>query len=296
MRRFVVALLSATAMSAVSANAADLPIKTPMPQPPVVVYSWAGPYVGIEGGYAWGHSDVTDVTGYNAVSPAGDFSYSPNGGVGNLYAGYNFQFDWFVAGVEGEVGYFGLDGSAQYPPYVGVRTGADSIATTHAGWYGAITGRVGVAFQNFLFFAKGGYAITGIKNSYTDTDPDRPHAGVRNGYQRAQWLDGRRRRRLHDHAQLGRAARICLLRFRHRQPHRTRIEWRVLHLRSQPDRFGAQGRHRLQVLKFAFAGRAQSEKAPGTQQVLGAFCFGRASTQRVERFPQAPPHPPENPP
>ena len=172
MRRFVVVLLSATAMSAVSANAADLPIKAPMLQPPpVVLYSWAGPYVGIEGGYAWGHSNVSDVNGYNAVSPVGDFSYSPNGGVGNLYAGYNFQFDWFVTGVEGEVGYFGLDGSAQYPPYVGVRTGADSIATTHAGWYGAITGRVGVAFQNFLFFAKGGYAITGIKNSYTDSDP-----------------------------------------------------------------------------------------------------------------------------
>jgi outer membrane immunogenic protein len=171
MHRFVAALLSVAVMGVVSANAADLPVKAPIYKaPPAVVYNWAGFYVGIEGGYAWGHSNVTDVNGYNAVSPVGDFSYNPTGGVGNLYGGYNFQFDPFIVGVEGEFGYFGLDGSAQYPPYVGVRTAADSIATTHPGWYGAITGRVGVFFQNFLFFAKGGYAITGIKNSYTDTD------------------------------------------------------------------------------------------------------------------------------
>lgn len=171
MRRIVLSLLSATALGAVSANAADLPVKAPVYKaPPPVVYNWAGFYVGIEGGYAWGHSNVTDVTGYNALSPAGDFSYNPSGGVGNIYGGYNFQFDPFVVGVEGEVGYFGLSGSQQYPPYVGVRGSDDSVAETHPGWYGAITGRVGVFWDNFLFFAKGGYAITGIKNSYTDTN------------------------------------------------------------------------------------------------------------------------------
>lgn len=169
MRRFVVALLSATAMGAVSANAADLPVKAPPIQPPPVVYNWAGFYVGAAGGYAWGNASATDVTGYNAAGF--NFSYTPDGGVGNIYGGYNFQFDPFIVGVEGEVGYLGLDGSAQYPPFVGVRTAADSVASTDGGWYAAITGRVGVFFENWLFFAKGGYAFTGIKSSYTDTDP-----------------------------------------------------------------------------------------------------------------------------
>ncbi len=172
MRRFIVALLGTTFVGVAAAQAADLPIKAPpLIPPPIVHTNWAGFYAGIEGGYAWGHSNVSDISGYNAVSPVGDFSYNPNGGVGNLYVGYNFEFDPFVVGVEAEVGYFGLDGSAQYPPYVGVRTAADSIAHTNSGWYGAFTGRVGVAFQDFLVFAKGGYAITGMTNSYTDTDP-----------------------------------------------------------------------------------------------------------------------------
>jgi len=171
MRRFVVALLSMAALGAVSANAADMPVKEPVYKapPPPIVYNWAGFYVGIEGGYAWGNSTATDVTGYNAAGS--NFSYDPDGGVGDIYAGYNFQFDPFIVGIEGEVGYFGLDGSAQYPPLVGVRTAADSVAATDGGWYGAITGRVGWFYENFLFFAKGGYAITGIKSSFTDTDP-----------------------------------------------------------------------------------------------------------------------------
>jgi outer membrane immunogenic protein len=124
----------------------------------------------VAAGYAWGHSDVGDVTGYNGAPPTGNFSYDPNGWVGNVYFGYNWQFNTIVVGLEGEVGYLGVDGSQQYPPYVGVRGSDDSVASTNAGWYGAITGRIGIAFQNFLVFAKGGYALTGITNSFIDSN------------------------------------------------------------------------------------------------------------------------------
>lgn len=171
MRRFIVALLSVTVMGAVGANAAGLPIKkTPhMAQPAVT--SWAGPYVGLTGGYTRGHSNVGDLNGYNGPPPAANFGYNPDGGVAGLYAGYNFQFNWFVTGIEAEAGYLGLDANAQYPPYVGVRGPGDSVAHTNAGWYGEVTGRVGVAIPKFLFFAKGGCVFTDITNSYTDTDP-----------------------------------------------------------------------------------------------------------------------------
>ena len=64
MRRFQCTLLATVALVgfASTASAADMPVKAPIYKAPVVapLYNWTGPYIGIAGGYGWGHSNQTD--------------------------------------------------------------------------------------------------------------------------------------------------------------------------------------------------------------------------------------------
>jgi outer membrane immunogenic protein len=84
MRRISLSLLAATAMGVIAsqgASAADMrmPVKAPAPLPPPV-QDWSGVYVGVEGGYGWGHQSV------NAGAPFGltpsDTTCTPGGGNG----------------------------------------------------------------------------------------------------------------------------------------------------------------------------------------------------------------------
>ena len=169
MRSKIVCLL-ATAFSlgvVQAASAADMPTKAPM-APVAVPFSWAGFYVGLNAGYVWGRSSMHDVNSYNGPP---DIDYDPRGFQGGGHAGYNWQINQFVFGVEGEVGYMAWNKSQQYPPYVGVRSPNDSTASTSDGAFGVVAGRFGVAFNNYLLFAKGGGIFTGITNNFIDTDP-----------------------------------------------------------------------------------------------------------------------------
>ena len=168
-------LLAGTALLALTAAqptlAADAPVyKGPAPIAAAALFNWSGFYIGINGGYAWGNATLSEAPppAYNGPP---DFSYRPNGFQGGLHAGVNWQASALVFGIEGELGYLGLSGSQQFPPYVGVRTAADSVAATSGGWFASIAGRVGFAVNNFLLYAKGGGIWANIGNSFTDTDP-----------------------------------------------------------------------------------------------------------------------------
>ena len=73
MRRISLSLLAATAMGVIAsqgASAADMrmPVKAPAPLPPPV-QDWSGVYVGVEGGYGWGHENVNNSVPF-ALTPA----------------------------------------------------------------------------------------------------------------------------------------------------------------------------------------------------------------------------------
>ena len=86
------ALVAATLILAGPAFAADLAVKAPAPAGPLPA-QWSGFYLGIHGGYGWGHDSVD-----GNVSP---FSNpSPNGGVFGGQAGYNWQYGSIVGGLE----------------------------------------------------------------------------------------------------------------------------------------------------------------------------------------------------
>ena len=174
MKRWLVvaAILTGAASAAQAADKAMYPADqaAAMAMPPAIALAWAGPYLGAFVGGGWGNVDVTD-GGYNGPPvTAGNFSFGTSGFTGGGLVGWNWQKKNFVGGFEGEAGYLGLTGSAQYPPFVGVRSATDSVDSISTDFYAALTARAGFTAGRFLFYGKGGVAGVNANASYTDTD------------------------------------------------------------------------------------------------------------------------------
>ncbi len=146
-------LAGALTLAAASANAADIP----RPPPPVVkapvvapltAYDWTGFYIGINGGGAWGRSNFDGPTG-----TLGNFNTS--GWLAGGTAGYNLQYGHAVFGVEGDIDWTNIKGSA---PCVG---GITTCQVT-SDWLGTARGRLGYAFDRFLPFVTGGLAVGNV--------------------------------------------------------------------------------------------------------------------------------------
>ena len=102
MKKFLLASVSAIALTS-SVRAADLPVKAPAPPPlPPVVWSWAGPYIGIHGGIVSHRGKLEDdglLAGVeNSLST---HSVTKTGGIFGGHAGYNLQSGAIVYGIEG---------------------------------------------------------------------------------------------------------------------------------------------------------------------------------------------------
>ena len=136
-------------------------------------YDWTGFYVGANAGGIWGKANLYDVNEYNGTDVR-NFNYNPDGGLVALHFGYeNLLGRVFLLGAEAQGGWISLKGSRQYPPYIGVRGSNDSVASTNDGGFFSLVGRFGfVAWQRILFYGKGGWAWTGISNTFIDTDPE----------------------------------------------------------------------------------------------------------------------------
>lgn len=103
--RPVAAALGLMAFVGVNANAADVIMEEPPAPAPIEelpVASWAGPYAGIQLGYGFG-GESEDETNGNSIDT--------DGFVGGAFAGYNWETGGIVAGIEGDIGYSGVEGS-----------------------------------------------------------------------------------------------------------------------------------------------------------------------------------------
>src|SRR4051812_33342377 len=108
--RILLGTLAALTMGATAAMAADLPARMPVKAPVMMpeVYNWTGFYIGGDGGYSWGRSRtdtnfVTTPGGVAIVPPAGSVTsnnFNLNGGVAGGQAGYNWQTNNWVVGLE----------------------------------------------------------------------------------------------------------------------------------------------------------------------------------------------------
>jgi outer membrane immunogenic protein len=124
-----------------AASAAD--IEAPVP------YDWSGLYVGLHAGYLWADVDVDEEGA--PVATGG----SIDGFVGGALAGFNFQLDPLVLGIEGDFGWTDADGSG--------RAVVEEFDYDYdLMWIAHVRGRAGFAFDRALIFAAGGLAIADL--------------------------------------------------------------------------------------------------------------------------------------
>lgn len=121
------------------------------------VFSWSGAYIGGEIGWGWGRGKLD-----------GDFdSYSefkPNGFIGGVYAGYNFDIgNNVILGIDGNFDYNGLKETHDYFSVGGrpIQTSLESKLE----WSGAVRARAGYAVDRFMPYIAGGVAFGSVKNS-----------------------------------------------------------------------------------------------------------------------------------
>jgi outer membrane immunogenic protein len=157
------ALLTAVALTAVSGSAMAADLSRPAPPvytkaPPMVpVFTWTGLYIGGNLGGAWGHGTVTDT--FTGLS----FGGNSNNGVfiGGGQAGFNYQFNNIVLGVEGDFDWAANNNNSSG----GIVVGGNTIqVTANNRWISTVAGRLGVAWDRVLFYGKGGGAWVGNNN------------------------------------------------------------------------------------------------------------------------------------
>lgn len=144
---------SAFFVGVAGANAADA-IVYDEPAPTVdaaPAFSWTGAYIGGQIGYSWGRSELRDLR------------LRPDGFLGGLYAGYNFDVgDSVILGIDGDATYNDLDkGYSVYDPNLGGDIGSKSKLR----WSGAVRARAGVALDRWMPYVAGGVAFGNVKNS-----------------------------------------------------------------------------------------------------------------------------------
>ena len=137
------------------APAADMPVKAPVYKAPaaIVAYNWSGFYVGGHIGYFWGKTRVEED---GIVTEPGA---KTNGLIGGVLAGVNWQTGPVVFGLEGDFGWTRAHGTGVTPTPT-ITTQAPNTYDLH--WTSHVRGRLGYAFDNWLFFVAGGLAIADL--------------------------------------------------------------------------------------------------------------------------------------
>lgn len=168
------------------ASAADLPAKAPVykaPPPPPALYNWTGFYVGGNIGYGWGDVDhnanpLPSPVTFNASPFA--VGLSPDGVLGGVQVGYNWQTGAVVYGIETDFQFSGIDDTATLTPLsdgAGVPVaGWNSVATTKLKYLGTLRARLGTTVTpETLLYLTGGLAYGRVENSslttYTPSPP-----------------------------------------------------------------------------------------------------------------------------
>jgi outer membrane immunogenic protein len=145
--------VSALLMGSMSASAADMAARPYTKAPALVsVYNWGGFYIGANGG--WGSSHKC----WDFTTPAGAFlvaegCHDSTGGTVGGQIGYRWQAANWVFGLEAQGNWADFKGSNTSLAFPAFRNSSKIDA------FGLFTGQVGYAWNNVLFYVKGGAAV-----------------------------------------------------------------------------------------------------------------------------------------
>jgi outer membrane immunogenic protein len=161
MKKFAIVTIGALALAvSAPASAADLAAGPYTKAPPPVVatiYDWSGFYIGINGGGGSAHRCWDLLADAFDDLPGAEGCHNATGGTVGGQLGYRWQSANWVFGVEGQGNWadFSGDNSSLLFPNFRNRSTIDA--------FGLVTGQIGYAWNNVLFYVKGGGAVVGNK-------------------------------------------------------------------------------------------------------------------------------------
>lgn len=141
---------SAAVLFSGTAMAADAIVyNEPAPVAVANTFSWEGAYAGVNAGYGFGEMK------------SGGEKVKPKGFVGGVQAGYNWQFDQVVAGIEAD--FQGADMKKSYRDTV---DGVESYSKGKVQWFGTVRGRLGADIaERTMLYGTAGLAYGKVKAS-----------------------------------------------------------------------------------------------------------------------------------
>jgi outer membrane immunogenic protein len=170
-----------------TAVAADMPLKAP--PPPVAVNTWTGYYLGGDAGAISGANESQSFSQSPGTGPAGATTYDPValgnanhwGGIGGVYAGYNWAVtpSW-VIGVEGDWNKSSLGNTVVDPALTsgGVPVPAAGCSSTgsaptcngvvmsdNLSWIATVRGRLGYTWGSMMLYGTAGGAWESVEHS-----------------------------------------------------------------------------------------------------------------------------------
>jgi len=157
MKKVLLVTASLIALGAAApAVAADLAARpyTKAPAMIAAVYDWSGFYIGANGGWGSSRSSWDFLPG---VVTFGEGSHDASGGTVGGQVGYRWQAGTWVFGVEAQGNWADFTGNnvSQFNNAFRNQSKIDA--------FGLFTGQVGYAWNNVLFYVKGGAAVTSNK-------------------------------------------------------------------------------------------------------------------------------------
>ena len=156
-----------------AAYAADIPAPVYKAAPvSVALYNWSGFYIGGHAGGGWGHPTFTNLVNtstFGGALPGQSFTQSSSGFIGGGQIGYNWQVSNWVWGLEASFAGSTIKGSST--------NFVDDQFTNKLRDLLLVSGRLGYASNNWLFYGKGGYAGASRRASVLDNGIVSPGVG-----------------------------------------------------------------------------------------------------------------------
>lgn len=155
---------AALLLSSTSAFAADAIVNNE-PVPAAIAadtFSWTGGYIGLNGGFGGGQ--------FKSNENDGNFKNSASGFLGGIQAGYNWQLDQAIIGLETDIQASGVKSE------IAIGNNALSIKNN---WFGTTRARIGYTpVDRFMVYATGGVAYGKVKVE----NPGLAYSETRTGY------------------------------------------------------------------------------------------------------------------
>ncbi len=166
MKKILLGAIGAVALAvSAPASAADLAArpytKAPPPAMVAAIYDWSGFYIGLNGGGGSSHK-CWDFLTQATVFVAAEGCHDATGGTIGGQIGYRWQATNWVFGLEAQGNWADFKGS-NLNLLAGGLFGAGLTDESKIDSFGLFTAQIGYAFNNMLFYVKGGGAVVGDK-------------------------------------------------------------------------------------------------------------------------------------